>query len=95
MPTPDRIKQHAALLDRMAEAVGVDLEGAVMSGRLPMDDLADSVLHCTDCARPQLCETWLENKVGRPPDFCLNHAVLIGLRAGGDAPEDKETTRCG
>lgn len=47
MPSNTTIRRHAVLVDRMATALGRDLEEEVMRGRLSPDDLPDMVLRCT------------------------------------------------
>lgn len=69
------IRRHAILVDRMAEALGSDLEEAMMRGRVSTPDLDDAVLRCTGCARVGGCEMWLDNHEATaeaPPDYCRN-----------------------
>ena len=85
------LRRHAALMDRMATTLGVDLEEAVLDSRLPFDTIADAVLRCRDCSRPEACETWLETapeaegQAGVAPGYCRNKSLLDRL-AGGEAP---------
>ena len=82
------IKRHADLMDRMADATGVDLELAVMEGRLDMDELGDGVMACTGCANPDECEHWLTEQSGQTettPDYCRNTDLLKRLRDGKKA----------
>ncbi len=43
------LKTHAALFDRMAETVGLDLQEEAISGRLRFDEISEAVLRCTRC----------------------------------------------
>lgn len=76
------LRRHAALVDRMAETLGVDLEEAVMRGELSPGALPDMVLRCTGCANPDGCEAWLNSqkqpataetaRATTTPYFCRN-----------------------
>lgn len=73
------MKRHAALLDRMADALGIDLEEAVIAGKVPFAEIAESVLRCTQCANPGHCETWLETRREEPvgtPQYCRNKELF-------------------
>ncbi len=59
MPLNKTLRRHADLVDRMAGALGVDLEESVMRGDLNPDALPDMVLRCSACANPEQCEDWL------------------------------------
>ena len=88
MTTNPTIKRHAALVDRMAGARGVDLEQATMEGRLSMDRLTDAVLACTGCANPEECEAWLNTQSGvaaATPGYCRNADLFDTLENGGRA----------
>ena len=82
MQNRERLRHHAGLLDRMAEARGVDLEEAVLEGRLRFDDIADAVLRCADCPNPGHCQRWLELQAGEghpaadTPEYCRNREML-------------------
>lgn len=78
---PDRadLKHHAGLLDRMAEAQGLDLQDAVISGQIPFDEIADSVLRCAQCSNPGHCESWLATHQDGPvgtPQYCRNKELF-------------------
>lgn len=77
------LKAHAALVDRMAETVGVDLENAVLRGAARFDDLADAVLRCTECSDPAHCAGWLSEDKHRdaPPAYCRNTELFLALKA--------------
>lgn len=82
------LTRHADLMDRMANAVGVDLEQAMMEGRMTMDQLGDAVLACTGCTNPENCAHLLADQCGAlpaPPDYCRNSETLLRLREGKSA----------
>lgn len=81
------LRRHAALVDRMASAMDVDLEEAVLRGHLTADALPDMVLRCTGCANPDGCTTFLEQAeahgggtaVPTTPYYCRNAEVFDDL----------------
>ncbi|APG47705.1 DUF6455 family protein [Phaeobacter porticola] len=76
------LKTHAALFDRMAETVGLDLQDEAISGRLRVDEIGEAVLRCTRCGGVAACHKWLAKGL-RPgseaPDFCRNRDLLSYL----------------
>lgn len=83
MPSRTVLKRHAELVDRMAQAVGVDLEEAALGGRVSVSEIGDAVLSCTGCGQPGACESWLAETAGpqdRPPSYCRNTDLLARLR---------------
>jgi hypothetical protein len=88
MPRNTTLKRHAALVDRMATTVGVDLEEKLMAGLLNVDTIGDAVLNCTGCSNPCGCETWLEahsHGADAPPSMCRNTDLFERLQAGKHA----------
>lgn len=85
MTGADKLKYHAGLVDKMAAALGVDLEEAMLRRDGPtIDDLTDAVLRCTKCPDPVHCAAWLmqrSGKVGDTPGYCLNRDTLRHLSA--------------
>jgi hypothetical protein len=87
MPSDKTLRRHAALVDRMASAVGLDLEEAVLRGSLPADELPELVLRCTGCANPGGCETFLTTPAAQKgavpvadiPYYCRNAGVFDDL----------------
>lgn len=81
--TTATLKRHAALVDRMATTLNVDLEEATLRGALPPETLVDAVLRCTGCANPDACDHWLEDHQGTvehsPPSYCRNTELLKSL----------------
>lgn len=87
MQDRDTLKRHAALVDRMATALGVDLEEAALAGGVSVDEISDAVLRCTGCADPGHCEAWLGARAGAEaaatPGYCRNRDLMARLRPGG------------
>lgn len=82
--TDTRLKRHAALVDRMATARGLDLEEAAMRAHLAPGDLADMVLRCTGCSQVEGCQKWLAQQVGavsQTPAYCRNADQFSALAA--------------
>lgn len=80
------LRRHAELVDRMAHAVGIDLEEAMMAGQLQIDTLGDAVLRCTGCSNPAGCEHWLAehpDPVEGAPGICRNGDLFSLIKAGG------------
>lgn len=76
------LKRHAELVDRMANARGIDLEEAAMRAHLAPNDLADMVLRCAGCSNTDGCEKWLSNQVGavsETPSYCRNAKQFADL----------------
>lgn len=82
MQDRDTLKRHAALVDRMAAALGIDLEEAALTGRVALDEISDAVLRCTGCSNPGHCEGWLAATVEAetPPGYCRNTDLMARLR---------------
>lgn len=82
--TDTRLKHHAALVDRMATARGIDLEEAAMRADMAPGDLADMVLRCTGCTQADKCEEWLAQQngaVSETPPYCRNAQQFAELAA--------------
>ena len=79
------LNRHAALMNRMAETVGVDLTEAISEGRLTGEGWRDAVIACTGCSDPEDCITWLALRDGEPaeatPAYCANARLMEELRA--------------
>ncbi|WP_135501203.1 DUF6455 family protein [Roseovarius aestuariivivens] len=79
------IKRHAALVDRMAETLGIDLEEATLQGFVLPDTLTDAVLRCTGCSNPDGCTQWLQSHSAgaeATPSMCRNGDLFAMLRDG-------------
>lgn len=85
MQSEATLKRHAALIDQMAQARGLDLEEQMLRGKLTVAELEDAVLRCTGCAQPDACEFWLsvqQDTVSEAPAFCRNAEVFRTLERG-------------
>lgn len=79
------LRRHAALVDRMADTLGVDLEEQTFSGMLSLDTLGEAVLRCTGCSDPDGCEAWLaaqEGQADAAPSMCRNADIFELLKDG-------------
>lgn len=81
------LNRHAALVNRMAETLGLDLGRAVREGRLQSETWRDAVLDCTCCPAPDECTGWLaerqETGASAPPAQCRNAGLMARLAGQG------------
>ncbi|MBW4981049.1 hypothetical protein KZZ07_00715 [Mameliella sp. CS4] len=85
MQSRETLRRHAALVDDMAQARGIDLEEQIMRGKLTVSELEDAVLRCTACTSPETCAHWLGNRedtAAETPAFCRNSGLFSSLDAG-------------
>jgi len=86
MQSQNTFKRHAGLVDRMANALGLDLEEKALRGDLPVDEIGDAVLRCTGCTNPDACESWLgahaDGGASEPPGYCRNATLFAELARG-------------
>lgn len=80
-------KRHYWLVQRMAAAIGVDLNAAFESGDLASDDWAQTVEACRNCDWVEGCEKWLAQggEGSAAPALCMNRATFTALQAAQDA----------
>ncbi len=82
--TQAHLKRHADLVDRMANARGIDLQEAALRGDVSLSDVSDLVLRCAGCTQTQTCERWLDEQVGSvsaTPHYCRNAREFSALAA--------------
>lgn len=82
MQSQTTLKRHAALVDDMARARGIDLEEQMLRGKLSMSDLEDAVLDCTGCVSVDKCEHWLDAQKAEAPEtpaYCRNAALFRAI----------------
>lgn len=82
MVNTNRLKHHADLVDRMAQAQGINLQDAVMRGGMTPDDVSDMVLTCTKCTQADACARWLSEvpvTVSDTPHSCRNADVFAKM----------------
>ena len=84
------LNRHAALMNRMAQAVGLNLTEMMLQGKLDGDDWRAAVVRCSDCPEPTECLHWLsehDDASGRAtpaaevPDYCTKREMMARLRA--------------
>lgn len=79
------LRRHAGLLDDMANAQGIDLEEAALSGILTIPNIEDAVFRCTSCTRADDCSVWLKAQgelAPMAPNYCRNTAMFKDLKRG-------------
>ncbi|MBN2906380.1 MAG: hypothetical protein JXJ18_06720 [Rhodobacteraceae bacterium] len=84
MSGKQRYDEHAELVEKMAEALGVDLAEETMAGRWTPEEMQATVSRCLGCTDPAHCKGWLEeNKAGveETPGYCRNKDLLEAMRA--------------
>jgi hypothetical protein len=79
------IDRHAALMDRMADTLGVDLAELSLRGELAPEAYRQAVLRCTGCTDPGGCAKWTAahpEGASRAPGFCRNKEQMERLARG-------------
>ncbi|MEL6645929.1 MAG: DUF6455 family protein [Pseudomonadota bacterium] len=70
-----KMDRHAALMTRMADAVGQDLSAQILRGDLAPQDYRTLLLACVGCKNADRCTDWLDAQTDladAPPAFCRN-----------------------
>lgn len=84
MSATQRFAKHEALVNRMAETLGLDLAEAELAGKWPPEDMQATVARCTGCTNPEGCGRWLdahaETRAEAAPGYCRNRDLLQNLR---------------
>ncbi len=83
MQSEKNLRKHAALVDHMAQTLGVDLEEQALRGNVSISEIDDAVLRCTGCTQPETCAHWLETRQGveaSTPDYCRNAELFTSLQ---------------
>ncbi|MGD9918157.1 MAG: DUF6455 family protein [Paenirhodobacter sp.] len=86
------LNRHAALMNRMAQVLGVDLTEAMAKRHLSGDEWREAVIRCTSCCDPESCQHWLadhdapeahdgEATAEVAPEYCNNRLMMARLRA--------------
>lgn len=73
--------QHTALMTRMADTLGQDLDTQMQMGELPPQEFRTMVFNCLACREAGECKQWLDAQDGladAPPPYCRNKARLSG-----------------
>lgn len=96
------LNNHAALMNRMAQALGVNLTELMIRGRLSGGEWREAVVRCTGCSEPADCLHWLnargDGAVAKPPartapGYCANREMMARLQemvADGRLPAEAE-----
>ncbi|SLN23108.1 hypothetical protein ROJ8625_00917 [Roseivivax jejudonensis] len=82
MLSRDVLKRHAALVDRMSDTLGIDLEERALRGDVQIPEINDAVLACAGCSQPYACESWLAKMAApqpAPPEYCRNADLFARL----------------
>ncbi len=76
-----------ARAQRMAQANGLNLAGAVVEGWLTRRELGAIVACCQTCRADADCGDWLDDAtpISRAPAFCANGAAIASLAPDYDA----------
>lgn len=81
---------HAAMMNRMAETLGVDLTEALKHGQFTSEGWRDAVESCACCEDPAACLHWLADhdpdadltqQTDSAPDYCNNRQLMARLKA--------------
>ena len=75
--------RHRALMGRMADALGVDMQEAAMRGRLDEAETEQAVSRCVGCEGGADCPDWLEahgTGAAETPDYCRNRFLFAVLK---------------
>ncbi|WP_417808606.1 DUF6455 family protein [Thioclava sp.] len=82
------LNRHAAMMNRMAQVMRVDLTAEMAQGRMSGEDWKDALVRCTGCTQPKACTLWLSEhdpeykpSVAAPPPYCENRLMIKQLRA--------------
>ncbi|MHC0053395.1 DUF6455 family protein [Actibacterium sp. D379-3] len=80
-----KLDEHADLVQRMADVLGVDLAEEMQAGRLTPEQFRSTVLRCVGCLEAGECQHFLalnaESGSDETPSFCRNKAELEAMRA--------------
>lgn len=83
------LNRHAALMNRMAQALGINLTEMMLQGKLGGDEWREAVVRCANCPEPAECLHWLTERGEDPgrsrpaasaPDYCTNREMMAQLR---------------
>ncbi|MDF1618969.1 DUF6455 family protein [Pseudothioclava nitratireducens] len=93
------LNRHAALMNRMAETLGVDLTEAMRRGQFSSEGWRDAVVSCASCDDPTACLHWLADHAAddpdaapecAAPDYCNNRFLMACLKEAMDSPTLEE-----
>lgn len=79
---------YTGLMEKMAEAMGIDLADAQHKGLLDEQLIRRLKIRCALCEKPNTCRRLLQNdKADLPPEFCVNRQYLSSLGESLPEPE--------
>jgi hypothetical protein len=88
MPVTRTLFHHAALVNRMAQALGIDMSDALARGLVDGEDWRAAVLRCARCENTDDCLHWMAGQLETaeaPPDICHNAALFRALQGHATA----------
>jgi hypothetical protein len=81
------LNRHAALMNRMGQALGVNLTEMMIRGQLSGEDWREAVVRCSGCTAPDNCLHWLTERSDAglhrspaAPEYCTNREMIVRLR---------------
>ncbi|SIO55801.1 hypothetical protein SAMN05444722_3534 [Rhodovulum sp. ES.010] len=83
MSGESKYDEHAELVEKMAEVLGIDLTEEMMAGRWTPEDMQATVSRCLGCTDPGQCKGWIGEHVsgtGETPAYCRNKDLLEAMR---------------
>ena len=79
-----KISEHAELVQRMSETLGVDLSEEMQRGNITPETLRETVLRCASCIEVGECQNFLADNhdtgADKAPVFCRNKLQLEAMR---------------
>jgi Family of unknown function (DUF6455) len=69
------------MAQRMSQAIGLNLAGAVFDGWLKRSEMSELVARCAACPQDAICSQWLASHVRARalPQFCGNKQAIESL----------------
>ncbi|MDY6858688.1 MAG: DUF6455 family protein [Pseudomonadota bacterium] len=80
-----KLDEHAELVTRMADTLGVDLAEEAQRGRMRPEQMRNTVLRCVGCLQAGACRDFLAEHMDgadAAPAYCRNKDLLDSLRVG-------------
>ena len=74
-----RIDHHEALMRRMADRNGADLDLALQTAIVSPGELRAAVLSCTGCTQPEDCARRVDHGEDGLPDYCRNADMIRSI----------------
>ncbi|MFD2174487.1 DUF6455 family protein [Rhodobacter lacus] len=85
------LNRHAALMNRMAQVLGINLTERMIAGKISGEEWREAVVRCTNCSDPGECMHWLAEHaeagtdpnappIAAAPSYCTNKMMMARLR---------------